>query len=133
MKLTPKQEKFCQEVASGKSLADAYRAAYNSSRMKPETIRRKAFDVMNNGNVTARVEKLKQELSEKQLWTREMSVKALIRVYADKDAPATAKVSAVKELNNMHGYYEPTRHELSGANGDPVELGVSLKINVDFE
>ena len=32
MSLTPKQEKFAQEVASGKSQSDAYRAAFDCAR-----------------------------------------------------------------------------------------------------
>lgn len=38
MSLTPKQEKFAQEVASGKSQADAYLAAFNCAKSKPETV-----------------------------------------------------------------------------------------------
>ena len=39
MSLTPKQEKFAQEVASGKSQADAYREAYpKSKKWKDETL-----------------------------------------------------------------------------------------------
>ena len=39
VKLTPKQERFAQEVASGKSQADAYRAAFDVNvGTKPETI-----------------------------------------------------------------------------------------------
>ena len=41
-KLTPKQERFAQLVAGGTNQSDAYRGAYNTSRMKPATVNREA-------------------------------------------------------------------------------------------
>lgn len=59
MSLTAKQERFAQEVASGKSQADAYRVAYNAANSKQETIHVKASQVMSNGKVSARVAELR--------------------------------------------------------------------------
>ena len=36
--LTSKQEAFAQAVADGMSQADAYRAAYNTEKFKPEAL-----------------------------------------------------------------------------------------------
>ena len=58
--LTPKQEAFAIAVASGKSQADAYRAAFNAGSMKAETIHSKASVLMRNGKVTARVATLRE-------------------------------------------------------------------------
>ena len=110
MALTPKQESFAQNVASGKTQADAYRAAFSAEKMKPETIWSKASILMADGKVTARIAEIKKTLENKQLWTREMSVKALIGAY--KEGAASVKVSAVKELNLMHGYNAPVQIEL---------------------
>lgn len=60
MDLTVKQENFCQGVAKGLTYSDAYRQAYNASKMKMETINRKAVELMSNGKVSARVEELKR-------------------------------------------------------------------------
>lgn len=106
--MTPKQERFCHEVASGKTQAEAYRIAFNAENMKDATVYKRASELMANGEVTGRVAELRGELAKKALWTREMSVKALVRVYAADDTPAAVKVSAVKELNAMHGYNAPT-------------------------
>ena len=113
MSLTPKQEKFAQEVASGKSQADAYRAAFDCARSKPETVRRKASELMAHGNVSAMVEKLKEQLAEKSLWKREDSVNVLAEIAkaAEKDAD---RVRAVSELNKMHGFEAPQKVEHSG-------------------
>ena len=113
MSITPKQEKFAQEVASGKSQADAYRAAFDCARSKPETVRRKASELMAHGNVSAMVEKLKEQLAEKSLWKREDSVNVLAEIAkaAEKDAD---RVRAVSELNKMHGFEAPQKVEHSG-------------------
>ena len=113
MSLTPKQEKFAQEVASGKSQADAYRAAFDCARSKPETVQANASRLMANSTVAARVEKLKAELAEKSLWKREDSVNVLAEIAkaAEKDAD---RVRAVSELNKMHGFEAPQKVEHSG-------------------
>ena len=105
--LTAKQEAFAQAIASGKTQADAYRSAYDAETMKDATVWSKASVLMADGKVAARVEELRKGLEKKELWTREMSVKALIGAY--KDGNPTAKIAAVKELNAMHGFNAPTQ------------------------
>lgn len=56
--LTPKQRKFAELVVDGMSLADAYRNAYDCERMKPESIRRSAVEVMTNLSVSAAIERI---------------------------------------------------------------------------
>ena len=60
MPLTPKQEKFAQEVASGKTQADAYREAYDAQNMKDATIWKRASELMNDGEVTGRIAELRE-------------------------------------------------------------------------
>lgn len=118
-KLTPKQEKFAQCVADGMSQSEAYRNAFNvKSTTKPESIHQKASSLMADVKVRSRVDELKEKLSEKALWTREQSVKALqnaMRIAEDKDNP-TGVVAAVKELNAMHGFIV-NKTELTGKDG----------------
>ncbi|CAB4168888.1 hypothetical protein UFOVP581_13 [uncultured Caudovirales phage] len=110
--LTPKQESFAQAIASGMTQADAYRHAYDvGADTKPETIWKRASELMEEGEVSGRVQELKEQLSKKALWTREMSVKALMTAY--KDGNPSVKVSAVKELNAMHGFNAPTKTEIT--------------------
>lgn len=111
MKLTAKQEAFAQAIADGLGQADAYRIAYDAEGMKDSTIYSKASIMMNEGKIRARVDELKLQVAEKQLWTREMSVKGLISAYriALEAKTSTGMTAAVKELNVMHGYNEPTK------------------------
>ena len=92
--------------------ADAYRAAYSAGKMKDATVWSKASILMDDGKVRARVESIRKPLEERQLWTREMSVKALMTAF--RDGSPGVKVSAVKELNLMHGFNAPSKVEVDG-------------------
>lgn len=108
--LTAKQEAFAQAIADGMNQADAYRTAYDAENMADNTIYARASELMSNSKVTDRVKELKSALAEKVLWTREMSVKALVQTF--RDSPPSVKVAAVKELNAMHGYNEPSKLQI---------------------
>lgn len=110
--LTAKQEAFCQGIADGLGQADAYRAAYGCEDWKDNVIYSKASVLMRNGKVMERIRELRSEVQEKQLWSREMSVKALVQAY--REGSGSVKVAAVKELNAMHGYNEPAKLNISG-------------------
>ena len=111
VKLTAKQEAFAQAIADGLGQADAYRFAYDAEQMKDETVYPNASRLINNSKVAARVAELKSQVVEKQLWTREMSVKGLMSAYriALEAKTSTGMTAAVKELNIMHGFNEPTK------------------------
>ena len=113
VKLTAKQEAFCQGIADGLGQADAYRAAYDAEGMKDNVIYARASELMKNGKVTDRIKELRSQVEEKQLWSREMSVKALVQAY--REGSGSVKVAAVKELNAMHGYNEPSKVSINGS------------------
>jgi phage terminase small subunit len=114
-KLTPKQEKFASCIADGMSQADAYRAAFDAENMKDSSIHVNASKLMAGAKVAQRVQELRNNLATKALWTREMSVKALVSAYKlAKDVnSATGMTGAIKELNAMHGFNEPTKHDMT--------------------
>jgi hypothetical protein len=116
IKLTAKQEAFAQAIADGMGQADAYRMAYDAEGMKDNTVYPKASRMMNEGKIRARIDELKAMVVEKQLWTREMSVKGLIQAYriAQDAKTSTGMTAAVKELNVMHGFNEPTKLSITG-------------------
>jgi len=58
LKLTPKQEKACQKFIELGDKSTAYWSAYNCSRMKPESINRKAHELFEGINIRSRVEEL---------------------------------------------------------------------------
>lgn len=78
MALTGKQESFCQAIVKGKSQADAYRAAYNTKKMKAESVQNSAYKLSKNGEVRARI----AELASKAAGKAELSIDRTLREIA---------------------------------------------------
>lgn len=111
--MTPKQEAFAIAVAGGNNQADAYRIAYDAKNMKATTIASKASILMTDGNVRAMIDQLKQQLADKELWTREDSIRAMIQVIEEPDNQG-CKINAVKVINDMQGFNAATKTQVSG-------------------
>ncbi len=75
MALTTKQENFCQKYVETGNASEAYRRSYDASRMKTESVHRKAKELMDNGNVAARIAELKQRAAVK----HDVTVATLLR------------------------------------------------------
>lgn len=78
--LTQKQENFCLAYIETGNASDSYRKAYDASDMKPETIWRKANDVLNNGKVAARIKELREPAAKKAQVTLEQHLNDLKRL-----------------------------------------------------
>ena len=119
MKITVKVEAFIQSYLSGKNASDAYRSAYNCEKMKPQTVTNSAYQILCDPDVTARIDLLKKELADKHLWTREDSLRTLIKVI-EKPEKNTDIIAAIKEINDMEGFKAPAKQEISG--NIPVQI-----------
>ena len=69
--LTEKQENFCRYYLDTGNMSEAYRMAYDTSKMKPESVNRLAFAMMENVKITSRVEELRAERLEETRVSRE--------------------------------------------------------------
>ena len=69
IKLTPKQERFCQVYIETGNASEAYRQAYNASRTKPEVVAVKASQMLANGKVAVRIDALRAELKQRHVVT----------------------------------------------------------------
>ena len=114
MTLTAKQEQFAQAIASGMNQSDAYRSAYDAGKMTAKSVNEKASALASDVKVSSRLAELKAALAAKAMWTREDSVYALREIATDSEAKAAEKVSAIKELNLMHGFNAPLDINLGG-------------------
>lgn len=65
MKLTAKQEAFCVAYMTADNASDAYRAAYNTSKMKMESVNRLAFSLLQDIKITSRIAELRAQCAEK--------------------------------------------------------------------
>lgn len=84
MKLSVKQENFCNYYIECGNASEAYRRAYSCSNMKDESINVKAVELLNNGKITVRVKELQEELKKKSDITKEEVLNMLKSfMYAD--------------------------------------------------
>lgn len=120
-KLTTKQEKFILSVVEGMNKTEAYKSVYDTSKMKANTINKKAYDLFNKPNIQARYEELMQEVKESSIWTLEKAVEDLTWLKEEarldiedkglKQANSNAFLSAVKELNALLDLYPKKNQE----------------------
>lgn len=115
--LTPKQETFVQAIIKGKSQRQAYKEAYDTSKMKDETIDNRAYQLFKKDEVKARYNELMEEHKNKALYTREEAIKDLIwikeKAKADisnpkiglRQANGTIYLNSVKELSLLEDLY----------------------------
>ena len=76
--LTPKQEAFCLRYMETGNATEAYRLAYDSEDMKPASISRKAFELLENVKITAYIAELKARL----LKRHDITVERVLAEYA---------------------------------------------------
>jgi phage terminase small subunit len=116
--LTPKQEKFAQCVASGKSQADAYRAAYDCKKSTPSTVQKLASELMKHPHVSGRVNELRKPAVEAVAITvqdliRELEEARVLAMTGEKPQTA-AMVSATVAKAKLLGLEAPAKIEVSG-------------------
>lgn len=78
MNLTEKQERFCQEYIKTGNKSDAYRIAYDTEKMKPNTINRKSYELFKTEKISARIGLLQGDLREDCKVELNMLVKELL-------------------------------------------------------
>ena len=103
-KLTAKQEKFAQAIAlEDMNQADAYRSAYDTSRMTDETVWARASELAKNSKVAVRVEELRQQALTPKVMSAQKRREKLTELAKSEDA--TIAMKAIDLLNKMDGEY----------------------------
>ena len=108
--LTSKQESFAQAVADGLTQSDAYRQAYDAENMKAEAIWVKASELAANGNVTVRIQELREQVAanvaEQRTWTRlQLLNEATVNVNgAREDRQWSASNGALQLIGKLTGF-----------------------------
>ena len=103
--LTAKQEEFAKKIAEGMTQADAYRFAYNTSRMTDKSIIEKASELASNVNITARVRELRDMAAKPTIMTAQQRKEWLTEVINDPEIDINARLKASDQLNRMDGEY----------------------------
>ena len=117
--LTPKQEKYVQNLIKGMSQREAYKNSYDAKNMKDETIDSKACELLKKDKIKERYEELQEKADneaimsaiERKKWltdviTGEIKEKIFLDgVQAERDAYLSDKMKAMEILNKMSGEY----------------------------
>ena len=117
--LTPKQEKFIQNIVSGMSQREAYKNSYNAKNMADDTIDNKACKLFNSDKIRARYQELMKRLENKAIMTAEERMIWLTKVIncdikvkqeydneiKEYDPYMSDRLKALDMLNKMDGQY----------------------------
>ena len=112
--LTQKQEVFCLAYIETGNASEAYRRAYAAEKMKPESINRKAKELMDSGKIAARIAELRAPAVAKAGITLEQHLADLqrLRDLAEADGKYSAAVSAELARGKASGLHvERVQHE----------------------
>ena len=122
MALTPKQEAFCRSYIETGNASEAYRLCYNAAKMKPESVNRKAKELLDNGKIAARLTNLRAEHAKRHDMTVDDIRDMLLadREFAREMETPGAAVSATMGLAKLYGHLRD-KLEHSGPNGGPIQ------------
>lgn len=97
MELTPKREKFCQEMAKLGNQRQAYKAAFNCKNMKDETVDKRASELMQNGAIKGRLKELSEETKTKNIASAQEIQEYLTRVMRGEEKEECVTVEGTGE------------------------------------
>jgi hypothetical protein len=122
--LTPKQEQFAKAIAlDGMSYSDAYRSAYDTSKMSDKTVNEKASLLKDQDKIRARVKELRDEVDTPKIISAQKRKEWLTEVINDPNVDINARLRASDQLNKMEGeYVQKVETELKNAVSIHIEL-----------
>jgi phage terminase small subunit len=123
--LTPKQERFIQNIVSGMSQRQAYKDAYNAENMTDESIDVEACKLFNDTKISQRYQELIDKLEEETLMTAREKRRMLKEMALDTNNSVTDRIKAIDTDNKMTGEY------VTKIEGD---IGItSIRVDIDEE
>lgn len=128
--LTVKQEAFCHGIIEGKSLSDAYRAAYVTENMAPATIHTQACVMFNDPVIANRIRMIMDEMAEKRRMLASSDIElalATLRelsVAADTDA---SRIRAAEILAKAAGAFTETVEIKDTTDRSEMELEEAIR------
>ena len=122
--LTAKEEKFAQSVAlEDMNYTDAYRSAYNTSKMSDKTVNEKASLLKDKDKIRTRIEELRRESTTPKVMSAQRRREWLTEVINDPEVDINTKLRASDQLNKMTGeYVQKVEAEVKNAVNISIEL-----------
>ena len=123
MQLTSKQEKFAQSIAlDGMNKSDAYRSAYDTSKMTDKTVNEKASLLASQDKVKTRILELQRETVTPKVMSAQKRREKLTDIAESAEDPNVA-MKAIDLLNKMTGeYVQKVETEFKNAVNISIEL-----------
>lgn len=104
--LTPKQIKYCENVAKGETKAGSYRKAY-ASKANPRVQANKGYELAKRDDIQMMIEATRKaiewEKSHTLAQTRALVVERLTKEALDDDSSPSARINALKALGTVSG------------------------------
>lgn len=111
--LSIKQEKFCLEYVKDGNASRSYRDVYNTSRMKSESVTEKACIMIKKGNIKARIDELRQEVTNEAIMSIEEIKKWYTKILIDEEQDMKDRLKASELLGKSVAMFTD-KHEHSG-------------------
>lgn len=103
--LTPKQERFIQNIVSGMSQRQAYKDAYNAENMQDDTIDVRACELFNDSKIKVRYQELMNKLEDEAIMTAIEKRRMLKEMATNCNNSITDRIKAIDTDNKMAGEY----------------------------
>lgn len=130
--LTLKQQAFARAYVETGNASEAYRRAYDvSPDCKPNTVEKRACELLKNGKVAGRIGELQQSAQERHEVTLDSLTKWLMdaRELAMASRSPGAAVSAVMALAKLHGLLVDRTHNVhTGPNGQSIRPVLNVTV-----
>lgn len=105
VKVTPKQELFCQEYLKCGNAAEAYRRSFGTDGMKPESVWQCASRLKNNSKVIARLAQLHEKAVDKTIMSS-IDVLKGFTIIAQSEKNVGFKLKALEMLGKYHKLFK---------------------------
>jgi phage terminase small subunit len=103
--LTAKEDKFCNNVASGMTLTDAYKDSYDTENMTDKSINELACRLAKKVKIRSRIEELREKAQNKAIMSAIDRKKWLTKQIEDLSNNLGDRLKAIDILNKMSGEY----------------------------
>ena len=121
-KLTHKQEMFCLADVETGNASEAYRRAYDTGKMKPESVNESASRLLADVKIVARLEQLRAPVRERAQITLESHLERLnhLSLMAEQAEQYSAAIKAEESRGKVSGLYvEKVDHTSSDGSMSP--------------
>ena len=136
-RISPKQSAFAAFVVEGDSYAEAYRKAYNATKMTDQVVWNASSKLAKNPKVVEAIESLKAQTRTAQVAHQKLSnewvVEKLQEEAVNDRNPATTRVRALELLGKTTGLFDESTHvTLEHRSAEDVEKELLDKLSVLF-